>query len=156
MARTDRLVALGAAFIVLYAAVLVVNGPENREEAFPVFSWSLFSKIPEAELTDYSIRLTSVNGQELPTPLYYDQATSLLVTARRPEPNLVMQQLGSAVARDKPYAAALAKETLEDRWLEGIDSAEYEIVRRRFDIIERSRCDCFEEETVLRAVTFQR
>lgn len=156
MARTDRLVALGAAFILLYTAVLVVNGPENREEAFPVFSWSLFSKIPEAEITDYSIRFTSVDGVELPTPLYYDEATALLTTAQRPEPNQVMQKLGSAVASDKPYAAALAKETLEDRWLEGIDSAEYEIVRRRFDIIERTTCDCFQEETVLREVTFQR
>lgn len=156
MTHTDRLVILGVAFLVAYVGVLIWNGPVNTKEAFPAFNWSLFSEMPEPQLTDYSIRLTEVDGQKLPEPLYYDEAKGYISTPFRPEPYLVMQQMGHAIVADQPERFSSAREVLESRWMENLDSAEYEIVQRKFDIIERVGCDCFTEETVLREVSIER
>jgi hypothetical protein len=157
MTRTDRLVALGATFLLAYVAVLVWNGPESTEEAFPVFNWSLFSEMPDPILTDYSLRFTSANGEVLEEPVFFEEARRLLPTAfQRPDAYLVIQQLGSSIANDQPYRFATTKNVLDDRWLAELASADYEIVRRTFDIRERARCDCYTDVEVLRVSEIER
>jgi len=148
--RTDRLVALGLAFVLSYLAVLAWHGPENNEEAYPVFNWSLFSEIPDRTFTDYSVRFTSIDGRDLLEPVYFEQArTELPRMYQNPGAYRLIQQLGGAIDRGDDAAADGFEAALEERWLEEVDSAEYEVVRRTFDILDRRTCDCFLEETVI-------
>ncbi|MEZ5139356.1 MAG: hypothetical protein R2702_10535 [Acidimicrobiales bacterium] len=150
MDRTDRLVALGLAFVLSYLAVLAWHGPESTEEAYPVFNWSLFSEIPDRTFSDYSVRLTSVDGRDLPEPVYFEAARAQLPRLyQNPGGYRLIQQLGSAIDRGDDAAAEGFDAALDERWLEEVDVAEYEVVRRTFDILERRSCDCFTEETVI-------
>ena len=45
--------------------------------------------------------------------------------------------------------AAVSEQRLEESYLNRLVAAEYEVVKRRFDFLERRRCDCFLSETVV-------
>lgn len=139
---------MGLAFIVLYLAVVVANGP-TAPERFPFFSWSLFSKMPDAEISDYSIRFVEVDGRVLDQPLYFEDANALVGTSGSPGARDTIRRLGSSLDADRAMEVALSEQRLEETYLNRLVGAEYEVVRRRFDILERRRCDCFESETVI-------
>lgn len=149
MSVSNRFGLIGAVFLVFYGGVLLWHGPTRSPEAFPFFSWSLFSDVPAAQQTDYSIRFTSVDGVELDQPLFLEESKEFLPTANAPQAYQVAQQLGRAVDRDQILRSASSKELLDSQWLDSLREADYEIVRRRFDILERYRCDCYLEVTVL-------
>ena len=81
MKSTDRLATLGLLFLVGYVGVLLWHGPKQLPEAFPFFNWSLFSEVPDAQETDYSIRFTSVNGEVLDEPVFFEESQAFLATA---------------------------------------------------------------------------
>jgi hypothetical protein len=147
--HTDRLVAIGAAFLVLYGSVLAWNGPADADEAFPFFNWSLFSEMPDPIATDYSIRFTRVDGEDLAEPVYFEDAAEFVNTTGSPEAYQTIQRLGSALAGDRILQVAENQDRLELAFLAGLSQADYEVVRRRFDILERRECDCFISETVV-------
>jgi hypothetical protein len=149
-----RIVAATVAVMAGYLGVLVVNGPRNADEALPFFNWSLFSRVPAREGTHYSIRLVEVDGSELDEPVYFDEASDIVSTSGLPEASTVMQDLGRAMEDGDEAAVDAARERLESRFLAELDSATYEVVRRRFDIVERLDCSCYLEETVLGELSF--
>ena len=149
MDRVDRVIAVGVAFVVLYLGVLVVNGPTTTPEAFPFFSWSLFSEIPDPVQTDYTIRFTEVDGRALDPPVDLEDARDFLPTSGRAATYLTVQALGRASAGGPAPPHRQGAEALEANHLAALDSAQYQVVERRFDILERDRCDCVLDEVVL-------
>lgn len=144
----DRLVVVAMAFMTLYLAVVVVNGP-TKPERYPFFSWSLFSKMPAAEVTDYSIRFTRIDGKDLDEPIYFEDANALVGTSGVPGAIDTIRNLGKSLVADRPMQVAVSEERLETTYLNRLVQADYEIVRRRFDILERRSCDCFLSVTVI-------
>jgi hypothetical protein len=150
MGRRDRVVVIGIAFIVGYLGVVAWHGPERGTEAFPVFDWSLFSEIPEPSISDYSIRITTIDGQELATPLFFEEAKRYLPNAyQRSDAYQLIQRLGTAVERSQRGKVRELQAVLDERWLAEVGTAEYEVVRREFDLLERAQCDCYTDVTVL-------
>ena len=149
-----RIVAATVAVMAGYLGVLVLNGPHNSDETLPFFNWSLFSRVPEREGTHYSIRLVEADGRPLDPPVYFDEADDILTTTQLPEASSVMQALGRAMEDGDDAAVEAARRRIESRFLAELDSATYEVVRRRFDIVDRLDCRCYDEETVLGELSF--
>jgi hypothetical protein len=60
----------------------------------------------------------------------------------------VGQQIDPLREDNDPLRGAKVFETYAGRFLQG-HQVDVEIVRRRFDVLERRRCDCFLEEKVI-------
>jgi hypothetical protein len=148
-----RIVAATLALMLGYLGVLVVNGPRNATEVLPFFNWSLFSRVPAPDQVHYSVRLLEIDGAALDPPVFFDEASDLLPGAQAPEANELLQHLGRSLEAGDEAAVADARAALESRFLNGLDSAVYEVVRRRYDIVDRLECDCYLEETSLREFT---
>jgi hypothetical protein len=144
----NRLIAVGAAFMLVYTVVLAQKGTE-KPETFPFTSWSLFSKVPDREGTDYSLRFTSANGAGLAEPVYFEDAEALRLPTDAPAAIEVIQQLGRHLAGDRQDQVATTRALLESKYLTAVDRADYEVVRRRYDRLERYECDCFSQVDVL-------
>jgi len=147
--RTTRLVLATAAILIVYLGIMVQNGPRNGVERFPFFRWELFSRIPTRERESYSIRLTEVNGKALKAPVYFEDADGLVAERRSPSAYQTLQQLGRFTDAKDEMRAAFARQVLETRFMPEITEGRYEVVRRRFDILERLECSCFITETVI-------
>jgi hypothetical protein len=148
--RILRLVLLGT---IVYAAIVLANVEQER---FPVFSWSLFSKVPDATRQDYSVRFIEIDGKTLDPPAYFATLKDRIREAESPEAYSLMRQLGNDLDKGRPRAEN-TRALFEGQYLEGLDSARYQVVDRTFDLKRRFACeqtgasdeDCFDEERVI-------
>lgn len=153
VARTTRRTTLHllvtTAILVGYSAMLLVAGPSGPER-FPFFKWSLFSVVPDEETVDFGIRVVEVGGRPVSPPRYLEDATGLGLPTHSIDAVTLTQELGAAVTEGRIDDAEAARAILEVRFLSGPAPVRYELVRRRFDLLERRECaDCFIEEEVL-------
>jgi hypothetical protein len=136
--------------IVAHAVFLQLTEHRTSEEIFPFFKWDLFSRVPNSDQEDYGIRFVEVDGRPVDPPVYFEEADELISTSRSPDAQSTIRNIGRAVEHDQPVVLAENRALFEGRQLQGLDSATYEVVKRRYDLIERIDCvDCFEDETVL-------
>lgn len=146
MVRSRSVVAVTVVALALLGIGAAITEVGGRPESVPFASWSLFSKKPSPYQTDIGIRLVEVDG--VPT----DPAPYFEVSGRRNARSVAAynhaQRIGKLVDGDDPLALAVALETWAGRYLPE-STATIEVVERRAHLIERSRCDCFEEERVL-------
>ena len=106
--------------------------------------------MPNAEQEDYGIRFVEVDGRPVDPPVYFEEADELISTSHSPVAQSTIRNIGRAVEQDRPGVLAENRALFEGRHLQELDSATYEVVKRRYDLIERVDCiDCFEDETVL-------
>lgn len=151
MRRMERLIRGAVVFCVLYAALPVVTG---RGEVFPVFRWDLFASTPQPSRTDGGVRLVALDGRPLTPPVYLE-ASGLVSGANRAQARQAAQQLRSALRRgDERLPELIAR--FESSYLGRYDSAEYQLVERRYDIRDRVTCECYLAEEVLAEYSFDR
>jgi len=136
-------------FIAIYALALAVRGPMNGDLLWPFHRWELFSKVPSAERTNYSIRLIEVDGEPVDPPRYFDEAQGYVDQPNSPVATTLMGELGAGIRNGDLKQTVSAQMRLESRFMQGIGTARYEVVLRRFDILERRTCDCFLSEEVV-------
>ena len=60
-----------------------------------------------------------------------------------------MQRFGQGVEAADPVSVEEARRVLESRYLGHFDALSYELVRRRYDVLDRVTCDCFTDEVVI-------
>jgi hypothetical protein len=149
MGRSQVPVRVAVVFVLLYGGLLALRGPTNPDQIYPASRWELFSRVPERERDSYSIRFVEVDGQVLDEPVYFEKADAFIANPQSPTAYAVLRDLGLSVERGEPLKIAHHKELLETAHMQTIDTARYEVVRRRFDILDRLECDCFLEETVV-------
>lgn len=149
MGRSQVAVRVVVVFIVAYVGLLFLRDPHNPDQIYPVTRWDLFSKVPSSVRTSYSIRFVEVDGVPLDEPIYFEKADSYVRNTESPTAYQVLQDLGRATERDQPLRMTRYLDLLVTSDLTGIRSARVEVVKRRFDILERLECDCFLEEQVL-------
>ncbi len=149
MRRTTIHLALTVAVLVVYSGVLLWVGPQSHEEKFPFFKWQLFSKVPSAVNTSYGVRLLEVDGRPLDPPRYFEQSRDIFGTARSPEAVNLLRSWGGHIEAYRPLRAESSRELFEGRYLQSAQSVRYQVVKRRYDIIERVECDCFLSEEVI-------
>lgn len=150
MRRTTIHLALTVAVLVVYSGVLLWVGPTSHVEQFPFFKWQLFSKVPSEINTSYGVRLLEVDGQELDPPRYFEKSDDLFGNrARSPEAATLLKSWGGHLEAFRPLRAEASRELFETRFLQSATTVHYEVVKRRYDIIERVECDCFVSEEVI-------
>jgi len=154
--RSERLAKAILAFLLVYGLIFAhavfVQVTEHRAspERFPFFKWELFSRVPRSQQEDYGVRFVEVDGQPVDPPVYFEQADEFLSTSRSPDAQSTIRNIGRAVEHDQPVLLTDNRALFEGRHLQELESATYEVVKRRYDLVERVDCiGCFEEETVL-------
>jgi hypothetical protein len=160
MRSVERLMRVALLALVAYSAVVLVDVGHER---FPIFSWSLFSKVPASTKQDYSVRFTEIDGKPIDPPMYFASLRGTLASAGSPQAYSLMRQLGSYLDSGRPRVD-LARALFEETYLTDIESAQYEVVFRRFDIKDRFECEragrdgssCYLEERVVGAYTLGR
>ena len=149
MRPASRMGLASVVFIAVYGFVLLVNGPFNSELIFPFHRWELFSKVPPAVNRSFSIRLVEVDGKPVDPPVYFDEARGLVDQPNSPVASQLMSDLGWGLKTNNLRRAVGAQMQLESRFMQGIDTARYEVVLRTFSVLERRACDCFMSEEVV-------
>lgn len=111
---------------------------ENEERAFLVFSWSLYSRVPAAFTEEYAVRVYSVEGMPLDTPVFLDDTKGFLFTDVIDYHHTLVHEvnrLGEAIENDDIDGARQARLALEAYFLR--QSVDYEVTRIAYDTIER-------------------
>lgn len=135
------------ALVAAYSLVLLAVGPDANVEKFPVFKWQLFSKVPPEVSTSYGIRLLEVNGRPNDPPTYFE--ASLFPTAKSPEASVLVNSWGRHLVADRLDRAEESRALFESRFISSASTVRYQVVERRYDVIERVTCDCYLSERVL-------
>ena len=117
---------------------LVGNGAWlwGNREIYPIFSWDLFSYVPN-EVVDFGLRITKTGDTELDPPIYFEAAVDLLPDARSIVAYTNIQALGVAILADRPIELAAAADRVEALHLYPLLPVEYEIVQRRYAPLDR-------------------
>jgi hypothetical protein len=132
-------------FCLLYAVVAL----STDEEKFPIFSWDLFSKVPNPTSTDYSVRLIAADGLNTPLPVYYERS-GLQSGGEQIQGYTALQRIGRAFGQGQKRQVDTLRKTFESTYLNELTHLRYELVRRTFNIRDRVDCDsCFTKVTVL-------
>lgn len=159
MRQAERLARFTAVLLLIYSLIVargvfyVVHEERTAPEVFPFFVWELFSRVPRAERESYALRFVEVNGDPLDTPVYFEKAGAFLSMSHSPDAQVVIRQIGEALAAGQPFRMTSNRDILEARFMDRLTSAEYEIVRIRFDVLDRIDCDCFIQETPIAQFT---
>jgi hypothetical protein len=153
MARIEWLFRLTLVGVLAYGAITLSN---VQHERFPIFTWSLFSKVPPATSQDYSVRFTEIDGRPLDPPAYFPTLKGTIRTANSPSAYSLMRRLGADLDLGRPRAG-MSRALFEDAHLGDLESARYQVMYRRFDQKRRFACeqagrsgaDCFLEERMV-------
>lgn len=149
----SRIVVATLAVMAGYLGMLAIDVAGHRDEALPFFTWSLFSQVPDREQVHYSLRLVDVDGTRLDPPRYFDEASDLVAAAQLSEANELVQAVGLRLDAGEDAEAEELLVLFESRFLNEFDEATYEVVRRRYDVVDRLTCDCDIDATVLGTFT---
>jgi hypothetical protein len=149
----SRIVVVTLAVMVAYLGAVAVDVGAGRDEALPFFTWSLFSQVPAREQVNFSIRLVEVDGRPLDPPRYFDEAGDLVTAALAPEANELAQAIGRRLEAGDEAGAEELLGLFESRFLNELDGASYEVVRRRYDVVDRLSCQCDLDTTVVGTFT---
>jgi len=108
---------------------LFVSG---RNEIFPIFSWALFSKVPNNRI-DYNVQITSVNNKKLVLPVYYNNSSKWFSNAKSINAYYVIQKLGYAVTSGDENRIHSVRKYFEPLYMGDVKSVNYKVVQRTFD-----------------------
>lgn len=140
--------------LILYPIIALSTIGLPQRELFPFFSWELFSYIPADTITSYGIRFSSANSAPLEQPIYFEEAKHLTPHADSVDAFVTIQTLGNAIAQNEPEKITATRHLMQSTYFGDLTAAEYEIVRRRFDLLERWQHNRYLEEEALATFTF--
>lgn len=115
---------------------------KSTNEIFPVFSWSLFTWIPN-DFRDYALRVIAVDNENLHPTLYFQEAGYWFPETHSMPAYDSIQKLGAAVAANDAKRIEEIRQFLEPIYLGGVKSVRYDVVERSFDPLERWECGEF-------------
>jgi len=110
----------------------------GTKEIFPLYSWSLFQRIPNT-ISDYAIRVLRVGSEEMQPPPYFEDSRYWFDKNSSSLGYFNIQKLGTAISRGDSDRAARIRRFLERRYFGGVGRVRYEVVRRSFDPVKRWR-----------------
>lgn len=134
--------ALIVAYVVVSTAIKVGPGPS---EIFPVFSWSLFSHVPNLR-HDYGLLILAVDGRGDDPPRYIEETRGVFPRAHRAVRARNIQELGRAASENDWVRARDIRRFIEPLYLGERRLVRYAIVRRAYDPLERWKRGTFLSE----------
>lgn len=91
--------------------------------------------------------MIAIDDTPLESPTYFESAG--LTHSKSVAAYEMIQNIGQQLTRGEELRAALTWEAFVDSFLPGTTTAEVEIVRRQFDVVDHRSCRCYDDETVL-------
>lgn len=129
--------------VLLFLAVYFCTGmlaqffAKGVEDAYPFFSWFLFSRVPLRIQSEYAIRFLEIGGKTVDPPLFFKKAPGALRNKERRSPDeyyVLVQSLGGAVKRKDAEETARLRLEIEKEMLD--HPAVYEISEIIFNPVE--------------------
>ncbi len=115
-------------------------------EIFPFYSWVMFALTPQEE-EDYAVKISVVEGVPLDVPVVFQEAGELVHSAESIAVYQRIQRMGKAWEKGDTGCgdrAIFEREYFRKR-------VSYDLVKRRFDPIERWKSGRFEETRLMTA-----
>lgn len=106
------------------------------DEIFPLFGWSLFSKVPNQD-SRYWIVIRRHEGRQIDPPVAFLQAPDSIATGNRYIARKLIQRLGRAHDRGDREGLAMLRRLLEQNYLKG--NVRYELLFERYDPLAKWR-----------------
>lgn len=127
-----------ASFFVLYAGlgVLLQTNIWSANEIFPIYSWALFSKIPN-ERDDYALRILVVGKERVDPPLHFQAAGEWFPKADSISAYYSVQKLGRAISREDAGRIEDMRRFFEPLYFGDAGHVRYEVVKRSFNPLDR-------------------
>lgn len=147
------LVAFSVVYALISGTVLVLLRGGGHGEIYPFAPWALFCFAPNDE-TDFAVRLTAVDGQPLDSPQFFEELPHFNQHQRTIGVGII-QELGRLSSDQQSPEFDRQRRLFESNYLKHISTqTEYEIVRRRYDVLERWRTGNCESVDVVRTFAF--
>lgn len=105
-----------------------------KEEVFPIYSWSLFSKVPNT-IYRYDIQILTSRGAKLPKPLLYREAKKFVPNTDDISVYITIQAWGKAL-RMKKYLEANKQQHVFEK-LHLYPDTKYQLTQIKYNPIER-------------------
>lgn len=142
------LLAAASVYVATAGTTLLLARTGAHTEIYPIFAWDLFSVVPN-QTADYGLRIVALDGTPLESPAFletlHDVGTSFSVAT-----HMAIQELGAAQKADDLPRQKRLQALLAGTALGGLQRAvRYELVLRRYDVLERYRDGLFSELTVI-------
>lgn len=118
-------------------------------EAFPAFSWELFTYVPARNRIDFGLLITAVDGEPLPEPVYFEQAEEFVAAAHSIDAIASIYEWGSAVADGEEAKAEYVRTYFESLFLRDTGVTTYQIILRHGDLLELWQTGTYTSESVL-------
>lgn len=122
--------------ISLYAAGGIYTGATPQGEAYPFFSWFVFSGVPPKFQVKYDARFLEFGGKTLDPPVFFKAARGrhLKDSVALPQYSYLVNLLAEAIAQNNSEDIARQRQTLEGNFISR--PLVYEIIKVRFDTLE--------------------
>ena len=136
--RFRRMQALGLAIVLVYVASSLYLGFSGKRDAYPLFSWSLFTYVPNVQY-DFGLLITEIDGRILDPPQDLMSFRDRLSGAGEIRAYYTVQDFGDALVRRDAVKMKALRLLLEREYLAGAGELRYRIVARAYDPIEKWR-----------------
>ncbi len=148
----ERLLRVGAGLLVAYLVLVAVPklpGQGETDELFPIFAWSLFSRVPGDVQEGFDVRIVALDGVPFDEPVAYGSVDVALTGEDVTGALDVIDAMGAALRDGRTDAADDARALFESRFLREADQVTYEVIEVTYTTEERYECRCVVEGEVL-------
>lgn len=139
-------------FAIALITIYLIVGYATRflkTEIYPVFAWSLFTYIPQAEQNGYDLKIRSINNISLETPVYFSQGGEWYKNSHSIVVQFTIRQFAEAILNDRKELF-LEKQTLIERvYFAELNQVQYEVVQISFDLRDRWEENQIIEEKII-------
>lgn len=122
-------------FLILYFILGKSTDYFRTGEIFPIYSWQLFSFVPQKTITEFAIEIQELQGKKLETPQLFQNMRSIIPGASLFTAYRTIQNLGRAQTRNNSIKTEKLKKQFEDLYLKL--PAKYDLIQITFDPLER-------------------
>lgn len=129
---------LVALFLLYFLGSFYTSGTLEGE-AYPFFSWFVFTKVPPKFQEGYTIRILKYGDKQLHSPVSFEDAYDVYMNRgiASPQYNYMIRALGTSVENKDLREIKRHRHTLEATFLS--QPVVYEVVKIKFSTLERWR-----------------
>ena len=108
----------------------------KRLDIFPIFSWTLFSKVRETR-TDYTIVIHQHNGQVFNPGIPMEKLSPSMIKSKNSMVNTALKNMADAYFKNNQEELTKYRNIFEKNFLKG--QIEYELLQEKYFLLNRYR-----------------
>jgi len=117
----------------------------SEGEAYPFFSWFVFTRVPPQFITGYALKIVEYEGKKLDPPVFFQDSHGIYFKKilTMTEYDYTIRVLGENIERGETEKVEQYRKTIEESFLS--QPVVYEIVRIEFDTLKYWKTGQFTE-----------